>query len=108
MFDLCFLCGLSTELFSTPTITMSPTVVFQREDMSLTCNSEKVASERINRENVTYSLEPPNFLLTSTKPGVFSGKTMMYEFNYTCVAQAKGITKYSATLSVKPKGRKSL
>uniref|UniRef100_A0A3P8WAJ5 Platelet endothelial cell adhesion molecule n=1 Tax=Cynoglossus semilaevis TaxID=244447 RepID=A0A3P8WAJ5_CYNSE len=92
-----------TELFSTPTITMSPTVVFQREDMSLTCNSEKVASERINRENVTYSLEPPNFLLTSTKPGVFSGKTMMYEFNYTCVAQAKGITKYSATLSVKPK-----
>ncbi|XP_035038540.2 platelet endothelial cell adhesion molecule isoform X2 [Hippoglossus stenolepis] len=92
-----------TELFSAPTLTMSPAEVFQKEYMTLTCKSENYASERITREELSYTLKPPDIPLTSMKPGVFSGKALQFDFNYTCVAQAKGIMKHSDTLTVYPK-----
>ncbi|XP_040002657.1 platelet endothelial cell adhesion molecule isoform X2 [Xiphias gladius] len=92
-----------TELFSAPTLTMSPAEVFQKEYMTLTCKSESYASERLNRAELTYTLEPPDSPLFPMKPGVFSGKALQYDFNYTCVAQAKGIMKHSETLTVQPK-----
>ncbi|XP_031140443.1 platelet endothelial cell adhesion molecule isoform X3 [Sander lucioperca] len=92
-----------TELFSVPTFTMSPAEVFQKEDMTLTCKSESFASERLRREELTYTLDPPENLLTRKGPGVFHGKALQYDFNYTCVAQARGIVKHSETLTVRPK-----
>ncbi|XP_061685879.1 platelet endothelial cell adhesion molecule isoform X3 [Syngnathoides biaculeatus] len=92
-----------TELFSVPTLTMSPREVFQREYMTLSCKSESLASERLRREELTYTLEPPESPLIPKSTGVFFGKALLYDFNYTCVAQAKGIRKYSKPLTVHPK-----
>ncbi|XP_077380279.1 platelet endothelial cell adhesion molecule isoform X1 [Festucalex cinctus] len=94
---------LVTELFSVPTLTMSPSEVFQREYMTLSCKSERFASERLHRDELTYSLDPPESLLIPKSAGVFFGKALLYEFNYTCIAQAKGIRKYSSPLTVRPK-----
>ncbi|XP_071360447.1 platelet endothelial cell adhesion molecule isoform X2 [Trachinotus anak] len=91
-----------TELFSAPTLTMSPAEVFQREYMTLTCKSERYASERLTGAELMYTLEPPDSLIPRS-PGVFSGKALPYDFNYTCVARAKGIVKHSETLTVRPK-----
>ncbi|XP_057700736.1 platelet endothelial cell adhesion molecule isoform X2 [Corythoichthys intestinalis] len=92
-----------TELFSMPTLTMSPSEVFQREYMTLSCKSDSVASERIHRDELTYTLDPPESLLIPKSTGVFYGKALLYDFNYTCIAQAKGIRKYSQPLTVRPK-----
>ncbi|XP_030001486.1 platelet endothelial cell adhesion molecule isoform X3 [Sphaeramia orbicularis] len=92
-----------TELFSVPTLTMSPAEVFQKEPMTLTCRSESFASERLRREELTYSLDPPESFLIPRGNGEFSGKALPYEFNYTCTAQAKGIVKHSKTLTVHPR-----
>lgn len=94
----------STELFSTPTLTMSPAEVFQKDYMTLTCKSEIYAFERLTYRELIYSLEPSESHLTQMRPGVFSGKALQYEFNYTCVARARGIMKRSKTLTVHPKG----
>lgn len=100
----CFL-NLFTELFSVPTLTVSPAEVFQKEYMTLTCKSERYASERLRREELTYTLDPPDNPLIRRNPGVFIGKALTHDFNYTCVAQAKGITKRSETLTIRPKGK---
>ncbi|XP_008293784.1 platelet endothelial cell adhesion molecule isoform X3 [Stegastes partitus] len=89
-----------TELFSAPTLTMSPAEVFQREPMKLTCNSERFASERIQRNELTYTLHP---LENPMDTGVFSVKAPLRDFNYTCAARAKGIEKHSETLTVRPR-----
>ncbi|KAM7418466.1 hypothetical protein PAMA_015877 [Pampus argenteus] len=91
------------ELFSAPIITMSPAEVFQREPMTLTCKSESFASEKLSREELTYTLDPPESPLIQRDTEVFSGKALLYDFNYTCIAQAKGIVKHSNTLTVRPK-----
>ncbi|XP_073330765.1 platelet endothelial cell adhesion molecule isoform X2 [Pagrus major] len=90
-----------TELFSAPTLTVSPAEVFQKEDMRLTC--ESYASERISKDQLTYTLDPPQIQLNPISNGVFSGRSLPYDFNYTCVAEAKGIMKRSKTLTVRPK-----
>ncbi|XP_074487159.1 platelet endothelial cell adhesion molecule isoform X5 [Sebastes fasciatus] len=92
-----------TELFSVPTLTTSPVEVFQNERMTLTCKSEISASERLGREELTYTLDPPDSPLYRKGVGVFSGNALLYDFNYTCVAKAKGIVKHSETLTVRPK-----
>ncbi|XP_070711966.1 platelet endothelial cell adhesion molecule isoform X3 [Pempheris klunzingeri] len=91
------------ELFSVPTLTMSPAEVFQKENMTLTCKSENYASERLGRQELTYTLDPPDSFLIPKDTGVFFGKPRPYEFNYTCVAQARGIMKHSRTLTVRAK-----
>ncbi|XP_026159791.1 platelet endothelial cell adhesion molecule isoform X3 [Mastacembelus armatus] len=92
-----------TELFSAPTLTMSPAEVFQKEYMTLTCKSERFATERLNKEELTYTLEQATTSMTSSNTGVFPIKALQYDFNYTCVARAKGIMKRSETLTVRPK-----
>lgn len=95
---------LSTELFSVPTLRMSPAEVFQKDTITLTCRSESYASERINESELTYTLNPPEAFMSSLGNGVFYGKALQHEFNYSCVAQAKGIVKHSEVLTVRPKG----
>uniref|UniRef100_UPI0037E9161E platelet endothelial cell adhesion molecule isoform X3 n=1 Tax=Semicossyphus pulcher TaxID=241346 RepID=UPI0037E9161E len=92
-----------TELFSVPTLTMSPAEVFQREYMKLTCRSESFAAERLSKDELTYTLDPPESFMFQKGTGEFSGKALLYNFNYTCVARAKGIVKHSKTLTVHPK-----
>ncbi|XP_065819202.1 platelet endothelial cell adhesion molecule isoform X7 [Labrus bergylta] len=92
-----------TELFSVPTLTLSPAEVFQKENMTLTCRSESYASERLSKEELTFALDPPQSHLMLKGPGVFYGRVLKSDFNYTCVAQAKGIVKHSRTLTVRPK-----
>uniref|UniRef100_A0A3P8PDH4 Ig-like domain-containing protein n=1 Tax=Astatotilapia calliptera TaxID=8154 RepID=A0A3P8PDH4_ASTCA len=91
------------ELFSVPSLTMSPTEVFQGQIMTLTCNSDGFASQRINREDLEYTLYPSKNLPSSGKPGVFNVKALQNDFNYTCSAEAKGIKKDSKTLMIRPK-----
>ncbi|XP_056265766.1 platelet endothelial cell adhesion molecule isoform X3 [Pseudoliparis swirei] len=92
-----------TELFSAPTLSMSPAEVFQKEQVRLTCRSESSAPERLDGEELVYTLDPPGGPLAPRGPGVFSGYALPYDFNYTCAARVKGIVKHSAALSVRPK-----
>ncbi|XP_051802318.1 platelet endothelial cell adhesion molecule isoform X4 [Acanthochromis polyacanthus] len=92
-----------TELFSAPTLTVSPAEVFQREPMTLTCKSESFASERLQSRDLTYTLYSLGNPLKSGNSGIFSGKALQHEFNYTCTARAKGIEKHSQTLTVRPR-----
>ncbi|XP_054460964.1 platelet endothelial cell adhesion molecule isoform X2 [Anoplopoma fimbria] len=92
-----------TELFSVPTLTVSPAEVFHREYMTLSCKSESSASERLARGELTYTLEPLGNRLINKGPGIFSGNTPPNDLNYTCVARAKGIMKHSETLTIRPK-----
>ncbi|XP_055077106.1 platelet endothelial cell adhesion molecule isoform X3 [Periophthalmus magnuspinnatus] len=92
-----------TELFSVPTLTMNPEEVFQKELMKLICKSDEIASERLSSEDLTYAIDPPQMHLEEKKRGEFSGKALAVEFNYSCIARAKGILKHSRTLTVRPK-----
>ncbi|XP_062293867.1 platelet endothelial cell adhesion molecule isoform X4 [Scomber scombrus] len=92
-----------TELFSLPTLTMSPVEVFPREPLTLICKSESLASERLHKEELTYTLEPSDAYLIPRGAGVFQGKALNADFNYTCTATAKGIMKQSKILTVRPK-----
>lgn len=95
---------LFTELFSVPILTMSPAEVFQKDYMTLTCKSESFASEKLRREELIYSLDPSENALSENKVGEFSGRALLHDLNYTCIARAKGIVKHSNTLTVRPKG----
>lgn len=92
-----------TELFSVPILTMSPAEVFQKDYMTLTCKSESFASEKLRREELIYSLDPSENALSENKVGEFSGRALLHDLNYTCIARAKGIVKHSNTLTVRPK-----
>ncbi|CAL9700883.1 unnamed protein product [Knipowitschia caucasica] len=92
-----------TELFSVPTLAMSPAEVFQKELFKLICKSEEFASERLSREDLTYSIEPSQIHLQERSSGEFSGKSLSVDFNYSCIAKAKGIEKHSRILTVRPK-----
>ncbi|XP_068176843.1 platelet endothelial cell adhesion molecule isoform X4 [Antennarius striatus] len=94
---------LVSELFSTPTLIMSPAEVFQKEYLTLTCKSKSYASERLRQEELSYTLDPLQSLLIPKEDGVFFGRVLQYDFNYTCVATARGIVKRSQTLTVRPK-----
>ncbi|KAM8772648.1 platelet endothelial cell adhesion molecule isoform 3-T4 [Acanthopagrus schlegelii] len=90
------------ELFSAPTLTMSPAEIFEMENMTLTCKTEHYASERIRKDELIYTLDPSQNTHNHDRKGVFSGKSKS-ESNYTCVAEARGIKKRSKTLTVRPK-----
>ncbi|KAK7930763.1 hypothetical protein WMY93_007158 [Mugilogobius chulae] len=92
-----------TELFSVPTLTMSPVEVFQREPMKLICKSDHIVPERLSIEDLTYSIIPDQIHLQEKNKGEFSGRALPVEFNYSCIAMAKGVIKYSKTLTVRPK-----
>uniref|UniRef100_H3DJF7 Platelet endothelial cell adhesion molecule n=1 Tax=Tetraodon nigroviridis TaxID=99883 RepID=H3DJF7_TETNG len=91
------------ELFSAPRLTLAPSEVFQEEPMTLTCRSERFAPERLRREDLTYSLVSVGHLLQPGANGVFVGKSLSHDFNYTCEARAKGLSKSSPVLTVRPK-----
>lgn len=84
---------------------MSPAEVFQEEDMTLTCKTEHYASERIRKDELIYTLDPPQTPQTRDRKGVFSRESLSFESNYTCVAEARGIRKRSKTLTVRPKSK---
>lgn len=96
---------VSSELFSAPRLTLAPSEVFQEEPMTLTCRSERFAPERLRREDLTYSLVSVGHLLQPGANGVFVGKSLSHDFNYTCEARAKGLSKSSPVLTVRPKGK---
>lgn len=97
--------NLLTELFSAPTLTMSKAEVFQKDDMTFICRSDIYASERLDDSQLMYSLDPPQDFLYSRNNGVFYGKAPRFEFNISCVAKLKGITKHSQVFTLFPKGR---
>ncbi|XP_028262378.1 platelet endothelial cell adhesion molecule isoform X3 [Parambassis ranga] len=92
-----------TELFSTPTLTVSPAEVFQREKMMLTCKSQRYATERINESELTYTLDPEERARPTMSRGVFLSTAPPEDINYTCTAEAKGIKKQSQALALRPK-----
>ncbi|RVE76553.1 hypothetical protein OJAV_G00009700 [Oryzias javanicus] len=88
------------ELFSAPILAMSPAEVFQNESLTLTCKSETVASEKLNRAELSYHLSSSKSFI-SRGNGVFI--VVAQEKDYTCIAQARGIRKTSKALTVHPK-----
>uniref|UniRef100_A0A3P9N4Z6 Ig-like domain-containing protein n=1 Tax=Poecilia reticulata TaxID=8081 RepID=A0A3P9N4Z6_POERE len=103
MCDKLFVLNLSTELFSVPTLRVSAVEVFQEDEISLTCRSEKLSYDRLEGESLTYSLEPFDYHMVRKGNGVFVGKAKTIDFNYTCTAAAKGIKKKSNVLTIHPK-----
>ncbi|XP_075888857.1 platelet endothelial cell adhesion molecule-like [Nelusetta ayraudi] len=91
------------ELFSAPTLTLSPAEVFQEDDVTLTCRSDSYASERLNDSQLMYSLDPPQDFLYSKSNGVFYGKAPKSEINVSCVAKDKNVTKSSEISTLRPK-----
>ncbi|XP_075888861.1 platelet endothelial cell adhesion molecule-like [Nelusetta ayraudi] len=91
------------ELFSAPTLTLSPAEVFQEDDVTLTCRSDSYASERLNDSQLMYSLDPPQDFLYSKSNGVFYGKAPKSEINVSCVAKGKNVTKSSEISTLRPK-----
>ncbi|XP_075888856.1 platelet endothelial cell adhesion molecule-like [Nelusetta ayraudi] len=91
------------ELFSAPTLTLSPAEVFQEDEVTLTCRSDSYASERLNDSQLMYSLDPPQDFLYSKSNGVFYGKAPKSEINVSCVAKDKNVTKSSEISTLRPK-----
>nr|ACN10682.1 Platelet endothelial cell adhesion molecule precursor [Salmo salar] len=95
-----------TELFSQPVLTMYPTEVFEREKITLTCKSTNYSSDRISASDVKYSIYKDNYTLT---PGSFNGIYVVpvavrnSSGIYSCKADARMISKYSAELPVQAK-----
>ncbi|XP_045074504.1 platelet endothelial cell adhesion molecule [Coregonus clupeaformis] len=95
-----------TELFSQPVLTIYPTEVFEREKLTLTCKSANYSSDRISAQDVKYTIYIDNYNLT---PGSFNGIYVVpvglrnLSGNYSCKADAKLISKYSAKLPVQAK-----
>ncbi|XP_053713579.1 uncharacterized protein pecam1b isoform X3 [Synchiropus splendidus] len=90
------------DLFSAPTLTVTPAEVFPEDPMTLTCRSESFAAERINKEDLTYSLEPAAEFMREQHVGVFHGFAPTFAFNSTCVAAARNIIKSSLPLMIRP------
>uniref|UniRef100_A0A3B3XZK5 Ig-like domain-containing protein n=1 Tax=Poecilia mexicana TaxID=48701 RepID=A0A3B3XZK5_9TELE len=101
--DKLFVLNPSTELFSVPTLRVSAVEVFQEDEISLTCRSEKLSYGRLEGESLIYSLEPFDYQMVRKGNGVFVGKAKTIDFNYTCTAAAKGIKKKSNVLTIHPK-----
>lgn len=99
----CLFNNLSTELFSVPTLRMSPLEVFQGDSIQLICSSKTFSHNRRKIEPV-YSLKPSDHYMTIQQNGVFIGNAKTTDFNYTCTASAKGINKTSNVLTIGPKG----
>ncbi|KAG7252302.1 hypothetical protein CRUP_018087 [Coryphaenoides rupestris] len=98
-----FSCLLNTvtvkELFSAPRLSLSPAEVFQRDPLLLTCRSEVLVAEQLQQKDVNYAMHPDvSLLLRQLGGGRFSGMTPSYPFNYSCIAQVRGIQKASQTL----------
>lgn len=87
-----------------PTLKISALEVFQEDEISLTCRSEKLSHDRLEGEFLIYSLEPFDYHMVRKGNGVFVGKAKTIDFNYTCTAAAKGIKKKSNVLTIHPKG----
>ncbi|XP_015231359.1 PREDICTED: platelet endothelial cell adhesion molecule-like isoform X2 [Cyprinodon variegatus] len=90
------------ELFSVPTLRMSPLEVFQGDSIQLICSSKTFSHNRREIEPV-YSLKPSDHYMTIQQNGVFIGNAKTTDFNYTCTASAKGINKTSNVLTIGPK-----
>ncbi|XP_047222319.1 platelet endothelial cell adhesion molecule isoform X1 [Girardinichthys multiradiatus] len=91
------------ELFSVPTLKMSPPEVFQGDSIRLICQSERLSYNRLGGENLIYSLEPLEYHMSRAGNGVFAGNAKTIDSNYTCTAAAKGIKKKSNVLTIRPK-----
>lgn len=76
--------------------------------MTLTCRSDRYARERLNGNQLMYTLDPPQAFLYSRSNGVFYGKAPKSEFNASCVARHKSVTKYSEITTMRPKGETDL
>uniref|UniRef100_A0A4W4EIT2 Ig-like domain-containing protein n=1 Tax=Electrophorus electricus TaxID=8005 RepID=A0A4W4EIT2_ELEEL len=92
-------------LFSQPTVTVTPTDVFEGQDFTVHCRSLDFASERIRRDDVKYSIlrNEDNVTLgrfDGTYRAMAGTKT---NGNYTCSAQVRTIVKRSTSVSFEAK-----
>ncbi|XP_051568007.1 platelet endothelial cell adhesion molecule isoform X3 [Myxocyprinus asiaticus] len=82
------------ELFSKPVLSIIPSSVFERERFHINCHVKSFASERIQQDDIKYSIFKDNTLIISndrysdTAGRATNGK-------YMCSAEAKGIIKKS-------------
>ncbi|CAL8389081.1 unnamed protein product [Arctogadus glacialis] len=92
-----------TELFSVPRLSVSLAEVFEGDRMVLTCSSAALVAGRLSSEDIAYTLDPKGPPATELGAGRFSLRAPPYHLSYTCTATARGITKHSLALLVRPK-----
>uniref|UniRef100_A0A4W5P4R1 Ig-like domain-containing protein n=1 Tax=Hucho hucho TaxID=62062 RepID=A0A4W5P4R1_9TELE len=95
-----------TELFSQPVLTMYPTEVFERENITFTCKSSNYSSDRISASDVKYTIYKDNHTLTQgSSNGIYFVPVVVWNPSgiYSCKADAREIYKYSAKLPVQAK-----
>lgn len=97
----------ASELFSVPVLSIHPAEVFEGENFTISCQISSFASEKIQREDITYSIfRDKTSVINSNKYSGTAGKVTNGE--YWCTANANGITKKSQRELFGAKGRQCL
>uniref|UniRef100_A0A8C5CKJ1 Ig-like domain-containing protein n=1 Tax=Gadus morhua TaxID=8049 RepID=A0A8C5CKJ1_GADMO len=91
------------ELFSVPRLSVSLAEVFAGDRMVLTCSSAVLVARRLTSEDISYALDSKGPPTTELGAGRFSVRAPPHPLSYTCTATARGITKHSQALLVRPK-----
>ncbi|XP_048054063.1 platelet endothelial cell adhesion molecule isoform X2 [Megalobrama amblycephala] len=82
------------ELFSVPVLSIHPDEVFEGENFTISCNISSFASEKIQREDITYSIfRDKTSVINNNKYSGIAGKVT--NGKYMCMAKANEITKES-------------
>ncbi|XP_053194392.1 platelet endothelial cell adhesion molecule [Scomber japonicus] len=94
------------ELFSKPHLSVNPIDIFEKEQFKLNCSVSEYVHERINHEQIQFSIYKDNVKLTSGQTYVDVAQPNK-NGNYTCKAQAasrgRSFVKESQTVVVKVK-----
>lgn len=90
-----------------PVLSIHPAEVFEGENITISCQISSFASEKIQREDITYSIfRDKTSVIKSNKYSGTAGKGT--NGKYVCMAKANGITKESQEVLFGAKGRQCL
>lgn len=90
-----------------PVLSIHPAEVFEGENFTISCNISSFASEKIQREDITYSIfRDKTSVINNNKYSGSAGKVT--NGKYMCMAKANEITKESQGVLFGAKGRQCL
>lgn len=95
---------LFPELFSAPVLSITPAEVFERQQFTVTCASSEVASERIERRDVKYTIYRKKQVLSSDGGAYVTTATAETNGEYTCSARVNDTIKQSRSVIFRSKG----
>ncbi|XP_023646465.2 platelet endothelial cell adhesion molecule isoform X2 [Paramormyrops kingsleyae] len=89
-----------TELFSEPVMTMNPPLVFEGMQFNFSCSSKTIMTSRISHGDVMYTIYKDG---RSFKADSMMTAAKSFDGNYSCLAEARGISKSSRDFIFKAK-----